>query len=210
MSEVLAVVLGAALGSLLAPLILAWRARPILKFDYLDDQLVGHDGQVFHRLLVRNKGQTAAVRCAAFITLEPIAPGDAIASRESLHSSSAFEHRPRLEYEMLCWAKSGNPSEVTIYPHSGTRLDLFMVNPVERSQADMLVIPSELGWNTYRIGLRPGHYDGTVVVAGENARPCALRFRIEATSLQLQEARWFRRRSVAALRLAKSVLRRVS
>lgn len=201
-NDLMLLLVGAILGGLLLPLMGRWYSRPILVFKRFDDILVGHKGQAFHRLLVRNRGRTAATRCSALISLWPIAPGQAIAGEKTFHSSGAFARRPRLEHELLCWSKSGNPPEITIYPHSGARVDLFMAQFDETGRPDVIFIPSEEGWSMHRIALVPGLYRGRILVSGENTHPHVLYFEIDGATLFL--GRYGRRLALAKI-AAKSL-----
>ncbi len=177
-NDIIILLLSALVGRLFVPIVLSWINRPILKFQYYDDLLIGHDGQAFHRLLIKNFGRTAAIKCVATLTLSGIVPEKTFSGPDTTHSANAFKTRNRIEDELVCWSKIGNPTEITIYPHSGARVDLLMVEFDSHGSPINITIPTEDGWKPCRIKVIPSHYKGQLVVSGENTPPVSMHFAV--------------------------------
>ena len=174
-----AALLGGFFGALFATYIPQIWFSPRLQINGIDSH-----GNYF-RILVTNKGRTAAINVIGRVTIRPISKDDVIGKREDVYkihrqtkkinhwgaTNDVFireeEWDTGIEMEPLHWAASPSEMKLTINPKFSERLQLVY------NEGDIFKIASEnIGVSRVRLKLDPGKvYYGFVMVSAENAKP---------------------------------------
>lgn len=163
-----------------------WYRRPRL--------VIGEDrpehGEHFtcNAIVIANRGRSVAKNCMGTITLEALDVRELIATPEELIQAedigmdptkfnvrgkstllmSQQSNRLPVENELLAWARIGNPVAIDLPPSVGAMLDVARYVRPEGSEAQ-LHIPSEKGWSSILVALRPGTYKLRLKVHADNA-----------------------------------------
>ncbi|MBE9500855.1 MAG: hypothetical protein IMY87_00280 [Chloroflexi bacterium] len=192
--------IGAALGGFFRDWIAEKYFRP--KLYILDESLVSGIGFVQHRILVRNRGRRAAQNCIGMITLDAT-----VKDVSDSQTFSVYDPQPILtennftpiEGMPLCWSSLENPEAIVINRDTTQVLELYKASGGARIR-----IPTEKGWNPYRVGLYGNDYLGEIRVTSANADPAWASFRLkpEVDDVKLEiierkpgldEQRWHKR-----------------
>lgn len=73
----------------------------------------------------------------------------------------------------LCWSRLGNPENCIINRGTRATLEFCMIYP-----SSHLRIPSERGWQPFRVRLKIGEYHGKIEVTSANAEPAWASFNL--------------------------------
>jgi hypothetical protein len=136
--------------------------------------------QGFHyRIMVKNGGKRAAENCIGMITLdaeegdiwEP--PDGYIFSIDGPNTNPILRkgYFSPIKGMSLCWSRLGNPENCIINRDTKVTLEFCKV-----SVGSHLMIPSESGWDQYRVDLRLKEYSGELVITAANADPARAEF----------------------------------
>ena len=170
--------IGAALGGFFRDWIAEKYFRP--KLYILDESVIPSlGGEVHRRIMIANKGKRAAQNCIGMITLD--ATEDDV--WEPPHRDFVVQDEPRpdlwkghfrkIEGMSLCWSRAGNPEAIVINRETSQALEFYIAH-----FGSHITIPSEEGWNPYRVHLKGKEYLGKICVTSANADPAWASFRL--------------------------------
>jgi hypothetical protein len=127
------------------------------------------------RVLVANRGRTAAVNAIGRITLRTINEGDIVSSEDAY--LELHQWQTGIESDALHWATSPNDMKLTINPKFAERLNVF------NTDGQFIIVVSEnSNKNRAKLKLPSGKdYLAELVVSAENARPSNV-FRIKIST----------------------------
>lgn len=128
-----------------------------------EDTIISLNNTVlFHRVIVRNKGRTAAKNCTGSIHLV-----GKDANGKTVDVSGG-----------VCWSTIGNPGSITINVEDEQALDVYRVNNSQPNFSSF-ELPTEIGWRALRLGgilpltifSNAADLQFEVKITAENAKP---------------------------------------
>jgi hypothetical protein len=186
------------------------RNRPRLNIkEYLPEE--GDPRFSCHAIRISNGGRSAAVDCAAFITITGLRTGDILTSRNTILTTREVGIRPEkfnlgkgeesvllldgtfreIHEENITWSRLENPLVVDIYPGCAASVDVcrwfaekkVKVKGTPITKPAQVHIPSEDGWRRPRVALRAyREYLIRIDVSGRNARRVSRRLVLKTSA----------------------------
>ena len=140
--------------------------------------------QRYHSIKIKNNGRTSAENCIGSIFLN-VTDEKEIISEPIYYKSIINKLTSRGVSGAVCWARQGNPQSVTINSKDEELLDVYKI--IFTNKLEKLIIPSEKGWDIFRVVLKPKVYDGKLKITAANAEPVekAFKLKIEETDVKI-------------------------
>lgn len=142
--------------------------------------------QRYHSIKIKNNGRTSAENCIGSIFLN-VTDEKEIISEPIYYKSIINKLTSRGVSGAVCWARQGNPQSVTINSKDEELLDVYKIIFTNANKLEKLIIPSEKGWEKFRVVLKPKVYDGKLKITAANAEPVekAFKLKIEETDVKI-------------------------